>query len=60
MDSLKMEQKQEEGPPPCFGNEVKFVGHLEAEEGLSECSQCPRENECGEFILFKCSRELMF
>jgi len=33
---------------------------MEAENPESECARCPSENECGEFILFKCSRELMF
>jgi hypothetical protein len=60
MEFLEKEQKEEEERPACFGNEMKFVGHLEAEKDLSECAQCPRENECGEFILLKCSRELMF
>ena len=46
--------------PACFGDEVKFVTHMDDEGNDSECSRCPSENDCGEFILFKCSRELIF
>ena len=60
MEPLEKDQRQEIRRPSCFGNEVKFIGHLETEDPKSECAQCPSENECGEFILFKCSRELMF
>jgi len=60
MKVLEKDQKKESDRPSCFGNEVKFIGHLEAENPESECSRCPSENECGEFILFKCSRELTF
>jgi len=60
MEALEKDQKQEISRPSCFGNEVIFVGHMEAENPESECARCPSENECGEFILFKCSRALMF
>ena len=33
---------------------------VEAADPEAECARCSSENECGEFILFKCSRELMF
>ena len=46
--------------PVCFGDEAKFVTYLEAPAGDTECASCPSENECGEFVLFKCSRELIF
>jgi hypothetical protein len=46
--------------PVCFGDEAKFVTYLEAPAGDAECASCPSENECGEFVLFKCSRELIF
>jgi len=60
MEDLEKDQKQEIRRPSCFGNEVKFIGHMDGEDPESECARCPGENECGEFILFKCSRELMF
>jgi hypothetical protein len=60
MEALERDQKQETERPSCFGNEVKFIGHMDGEAPESECARCPSENECGEFILFKCSRELMF
>lgn len=46
--------------PVCFGDEAKFIHYMEASANDSECAICPSENECGEFILFKCSRELIF
>ena len=46
--------------PACFGDEVKFIQHMEEQASDSECAGCPSENECGEFILLKCSRELLF
>jgi hypothetical protein len=46
--------------PPCFGDEGKFVSYLEDQAAACECSRCPHENDCGEFILMKCSRELTF
>jgi hypothetical protein len=46
--------------PVCFGDEAKFVTYMEALAGDAECASCPSENECGEFVLFKCSRELIF
>jgi hypothetical protein len=46
--------------PVCFGDEAKFVTYMEETAANSECARCPSENECGEFILFKCSRELNF
>jgi hypothetical protein len=46
--------------PACFGDEAKFVAYMENLAADSECARCPSENDCGEFILFKCSRESMF
>lgn len=46
--------------PACFGDEAKFVTYMETSAADSECAKCPREDECGEFILLKCSRELIF
>ena len=46
--------------PACFGDESKFVNYMEAQDADSECGRCPSEDECGEFILLKCSRELIF
>jgi hypothetical protein len=60
MENFEREQKPEIARPACFGSEGKFMEHLEAEEDKTECAGCPSENDCGEFILFKCSRELMF
>ena len=60
MEALEKNQRKEINRPSCFGNEVKFIGHMDAENPESECARCPMENECGELILFKCSRELMF
>jgi hypothetical protein len=53
------------GPPPkrpsCFGDEVKFINYIEdTEKADCECSRCPSESDCGEFILLKCSREVAF
>ena len=56
-----MEEKVETPMRPrCFGDEGTFMDYLENSEGNSPCRTCPSENECGEFILFKCSRELCF
>ena len=46
--------------PSCFGDEGKFVAYMEDPSKDSECLRCPSEGDCGEFILLKCSRELMF
>jgi hypothetical protein len=60
-----MEVKDEElraknSRPVCFGDEAKFVAYMENLAAESECARCPSEDDCGEFILFKCSRESMF
>jgi hypothetical protein len=44
----------------CFGDEVKFVAYMENQAPDSECARCPCEDECGEYILLKCSWETMF
>jgi hypothetical protein len=46
--------------PACFGDEAKFIAYMETSAGDSECAKCSSEDECGEFILLKCSRELIF
>ncbi len=51
---------QEKARPICFGNEAKFVAHMENPDADSECARCPSEDECGECILLKCSREVIF
>jgi hypothetical protein len=63
--SFKMETMgKDAGPltprPPCFGEEAKFAIYMETLAGDSECARCPSEDDCGEFILLKCSRELIF
>ena len=60
MESMEKSPLATEKQPACFGDEVKFVAHMDDEGNDSECSRCPSENDCGEFILFKCSRELIF
>ena len=60
MEALKKDEQQEVRHPGCFGNEAKFVAYMEAADPDSECGKCPSENDCGEYILLKCSRELMF
>jgi len=46
--------------PVCFGDEVKFVAYMENQAADSECVRCLCENDCGEYILLKCSWETMF
>jgi hypothetical protein len=60
-----MESKEKNGVaadtrPACFGDEAKFVAYMDNAGDDCECSRCPSENDCGEFILLKCSRELIF
>jgi len=54
------ELKQRNPRPVCFGDEVKFVSYMENQASDSECGRCPSENDCGEYILLKCSWETMF
>jgi len=60
MDPVSTECRQERPQPACFGDEAKFVAYMETMTADAECAKCPREDECGEFILLKCSRELIF
>ncbi len=60
MDPVSTECRQERPQPACFGDEAKFVAYMETMAADAECAKCPREDECGEFILLKCSRELIF
>jgi hypothetical protein len=46
--------------PPCFGDEVKFINYVETSGAGCECARCDSESDCGEFILLKCARELIF
>jgi hypothetical protein len=48
-----------EGRPSCFGDEARYVSYLEDQAAGSCCKTCPSEQECGEWILQKCSRELI-
>jgi hypothetical protein len=60
MDPVSTECREEKPQPACFGDEAKFVAYMETMAADAECARCPREDECGEFILLKCSRELIF
>ena len=46
--------------PACFADEAKFVAYMDNQAADSECARCPSENDCGECILLKCSRETVF
>ncbi len=59
-ESMKKELLPENSLPACFGDEVKFVTYMESPDEKAECRRCPKENECGEYILLKCSRELAY
>ncbi len=56
-DDIPVEQKAK---PFCFGDEAKFVTYMETEPPDADCAKCPSQDDCGEFILIKCSRELIF
>jgi hypothetical protein len=60
MDLGTTDSNQEKGRPACFGDEAKYVAYMETIAADAECAKCPSEDECGEFILLKCSRELVF
>ncbi len=60
MELSEKDQSVQKSYPPCFGDEAKYVTYMEESPPDSECARCPRENDCGEYILLKCSRELMF
>jgi hypothetical protein len=57
---MKKDSPSQNPTPVCFGDEVKFVTYMETQDKKEECSRCPRESECGEYILLKCSRELVY
>jgi hypothetical protein len=59
MEPKNEDFRQPNPHPACFGDEAKFIQYME-EQADSECGRCPSENDCGEFILLKCSRELIF
>jgi hypothetical protein len=46
--------------PACFGDEAKFVAYMDNQAADSECACCPFENDCGQYILVKCSLESIF
>ena len=52
--------EQQKPRPSCFGDEAKFVTYMETPDSDCECARCPSEEDCGGFLLFKCSRELIF
>ena len=60
MESSESAAAAPENRPACFGDEIKFIAYLENSGADCECVRCPSENDCGEFILLKCSRELIF
>jgi hypothetical protein len=60
MESMEKSPVTADKRPDCFGDEAKFVAYMEDAGDNSECGRCPSENDCGEFILLKCSRELIF
>ena len=60
MESPESKAAPAENRPVCFGDEIKFIAYLENTAADCECARCPSENDCGEFILLKCSRELIF
>jgi hypothetical protein len=51
---------QAQARPPCFGAEAKFMLYMENPAEEAECGRCSHEADCGEFLLQKCSRELIF
>jgi hypothetical protein len=58
---IKDDELRPKNPRPvCFGDEAKFVAHMENPATDSECGRCSSEDEYGEFILFKCSLESIF
>jgi hypothetical protein len=60
MEPMTKDSGEQNPRPACFGDEAKFVNYMEAPTADSECAKCPSEDDCGEFILIKCSRELIF
>ena len=60
METKGDELGQKNSRPVCFGDEAKFVAYMENQAANSECAACPSENECGEFLLLKCSWEVIF
>jgi hypothetical protein len=60
METKDDELRQKNTRPACFGDEVKFVAYMENQTADSECACCPSENDCGEYILLKCSWETLF
>jgi len=54
------ELKEKNTRPACFGDEAKFVAYMGNQVPDSECARYPCENDCGEYILLKWSRESIF
>jgi hypothetical protein len=59
-ESDDMGRCQAQVRPPCFGDEAKYVLYMENPSEEAECGRCSHEADCGEFLLQKCSRELIF
>jgi hypothetical protein len=60
MEMKDDEFEKKDTRPACFGDEAKFVAYMENQATDSECARCMSENDCGEYILLKCSRETIF
>ncbi len=60
MEAAAKEISGEKKFPPCFGDEAKYVTYIEDYGADCECARCSSESDCGEYILLKCSRELIF
>ena len=56
MEPIDKDFTRQNPRPTCFGDEVKFVTYMEDQAVDSECARCTSENDCGEFILLKCSK----
>ncbi len=60
MEMKDDELEKKNAKPACFGDEAKFVAYMENQASESECARCSCENDCGEYILLKCSLETIF
>lgn len=60
MEPMDQNSKAGDPRPACFGDEAKFLTYLEDSDAAAECARCSSEGDCGEYILYKCSRELIF
>ncbi len=60
MDTAAKGISGEKTLPACFGDEAKYLTYMEDCAADCECARCSSESDCGEYILLKCSRELIF